>query len=178
MKICPTVFSLNLSIHIFGLLTGIFNTKDLNKNLQTLIFKWQDLIISQQNSLVVITYSLLMKARQAQSLANWVHLMSDGEETFNIFLTLSFADLHIDELHRLLPGSEEYLDKIVVKNLKQIPAGEDPDSYIESSKDFKLRSEAISKNGDVASFFFDKKLRLLLDRVLIKCLGVVDYIIR
>ena len=96
------------------------------------------------------------KVRQAHSLINWVHMMSDGLETFNIFLTLSFADIHITELYRLLPGSEQYLDKEVVKSMKDVPAGKDPTKYIDRATDHRLRSEAVNQNGDVASFFSTK----------------------
>ena len=70
------------------------------------------------------------EAKKALSFVNWVHIMSDMRETFNIFVTLSFADLHERALHRLLPGHEEYLDKIVVNSLEQIPAGCDQSRYI------------------------------------------------
>ena len=40
-------------------------------------------------------------------------MRSNDTETYNAFLTFSNADLHHDELHRLLPGHEEYIDKTV-----------------------------------------------------------------
>ena len=118
------------------------------------------------------------KVRQAYSLVNWVHITSDGLETFNLFLTLSFADIHIRELHALLPGNEKYIDKKVVKSMKDVPPGDNPAEYIDQSTDHRLRSEAINQNGDITSFFLNKKLELLIEEVLIKCLGVMDYLIR
>ena len=119
------------------------------------------------------------KTKEAYSLVNWVHLMSDGQDTFNLFLTLSFADIHIKELHRLLsPDSDAYINKKVVKCMADVPPGDDPNHYITKAEDFKLRSEAIGKNGHIATFFFNMKLNLLLDMVLKDCLGVIDYIIR
>ena len=105
--------------------------------------------------------------------------MSDGQDTFNLFLTLSFANIHIKELHRLLsPDSDAYINKKVVKCMADVPPGDDPNQYITKAEDFKLRSEAIGKNGHIATFFFNMKLNLLLDMVLKDCLGVIDYIIR
>ena len=66
------------------------------------------------------------EGKKSWSLVNWVHIMSDMKETFNLFVTLSFADLHEPALHRLLPGHELYLNKTVVNSLDQIPAGSDP----------------------------------------------------
>ena len=118
------------------------------------------------------------QANQAYSLVNWVHLTSDGQDTFNLFLTLSFADIHIYELHQLLDPDRTYIDKKVVNHMRDVPAGENPDDYIDKATDYKLRAEAVSRNGDVASYFFSKKLKLLIEEVLKKCLGVVDWIIR
>ena len=44
------------------------------------------------------------ESKKALSFVNFVHYLSDMEETFNLFLTLSFPDLHEPALHRLLPG--------------------------------------------------------------------------
>ena len=118
------------------------------------------------------------KTSEAHSLVNWVHLTSDGQDTFNLFLTVSFADNHIRELHNLLDTDRTYIDKIVIKNMRDVPAGANPADYIDKATDYRLRAEAVSKNGDVASYFFDKKLKLLIDEVLKKCLGVEDFIIR
>ena len=112
------------------------------------------------------------------SMVNWIHMMSDGQDTFNFFLTLSLADNHIYELHQLLDPDRTYIDKTVVKHMRDVPAGENPDNYIDKATDYRLRAEAVSRNGDVASFFFNKKLNLLIEEVLKKCLGVVDWIIR
>ena len=59
------------------------------------------------------------KRNQAYSLVDWVHLMSDNTETFTLFLTLSFTDNHILELHRLLDTEKRYIDKIVVNHAKE-----------------------------------------------------------
>ena len=77
------------------------------------------------------------KTKEAFSLVNWIHLMSDGKDTFNVFLTLSFADLHINELHRLLhPDCDAYIDKIVVKSMADVPPGDDPTNYVTKADDF------------------------------------------
>ena len=103
--------------------------------------------------------------------------MSKTEETMNLFLTLSFPDLHEPALHRLLPGSERYLDKTVVSSLADLPPGADPELYIDSATDHLLRSEAVALNCDVCSAYLNKKLWLFHKHIL-KKLGVIDYIIR
>jgi hypothetical protein len=118
------------------------------------------------------------KRGQAYSLVNWVHLTSEGLETFNVFLTLSFSDNHITELHRLLDPDNTYIDKIVVRHESEIPAAADPNDYITRSTQNRMRAEAVSAQPDVASEFLHKKLTLLKDMVLIPCLGAIDWIIR
>ena len=117
------------------------------------------------------------EAKKALSFVNFVHIKSDMSETFSIFLTLSFADLHEPVLHRLLPGSELYLGKTVVSSLADIPPGSNPEHYIDSATDNKLRSEAVAANSDVCSAYLDRKFWLFFGHVL-KPLGVLDYIIR
>ena len=117
------------------------------------------------------------EAKKSMSFVNWVHIMSDMKETFNLFVTLSIADLHEPALHRLLPGHELYMDKKVVNSLDQIPDGSDPDEYILASRDFRLRTEAVAKNGHIVCQYVNKKLWSFFEHVL-KPLGVVDYIVR
>ena len=118
------------------------------------------------------------KRNQAYSLVDWVHLMSDNTETFSLFLTLSFADNHILELHRLLDTENRYIDKIVVNNASEIPADANPEDYITLAQQNKMRVEAVASQPDVASEFLNKKLNLLLEHVLVPCLGALDWIIR
>ena len=118
------------------------------------------------------------KRNQAYSLVDWVHLMSDNTETFTLFLTLSFADNHILELHRLLDTENRYIDKIVVDNASEIPADANPEDYITLAQQNKMRVEAVASQPDVASEFLNKKLNLLLEHVLVPCLGALDWIIR
>ena len=103
--------------------------------------------------------------------------MSNNKETMNMFLTLSFPDLHDPNLHRLLPGSERYLGKTVVASLADIPPGSDPEQYIDSATDIRLRTEAVNKNPDICCAYLDKKLWLFFEHVL-KPFGVTDYILR
>ena len=98
-------------------------------------------------------------------------------ETFNLFLTLSFADLHDPLLHRLLPGSCRYLGKIVVSSLSDVPEGSNPDDYIDAATDNRLRAEAVAANCDICSIYLNKKLWLFFQHVLVP-LGVIDYILR
>ena len=117
------------------------------------------------------------ESKKALSFVNYVHILSGMDETMNLFLTLSFADLHEPALHRLLPGSELYLGKTIVSSLADIPPGGNPEQYIDSATDNKLRSEAVAANSDVCSAYLDRKFWLFFEHVL-KPLGVLDYIIR
>ena len=117
------------------------------------------------------------ESKKALSFVNYVHYLSAANETMNLFVTLSFADLHEPALHRLLPGSERYLGKTVVSSLADIPPGADPEQFIDSATDHLLRSEAVAKNCDLCSEYLNKKFWSFYRNVL-KPLGVIDYIVR
>ena len=118
------------------------------------------------------------EAKKAAALEKWLRITSNGEEMFNVFLTFSMPDRHINELHRLLPGSDAYLNKKVIPNLSEIPPDEDPDMYIDEKTDYMLRSRALNQNGGIVDWFAQKKITLLTEKVLREALGIVDYIIR
>ena len=94
-------------------------------------------------------------------------IISEEREMFNLFLTFSIADLHDNFLHRLLPKSytKNYLDKKVVKNLNDIPDGEERSKYIDEKRDILLRKKAINENCDICNEYFIKKLDLLWKHV-------------
>ena len=117
------------------------------------------------------------EAKKSLSLINFIHIMSDMEETMNLFVTLSFADQHDPALHLLFDESHHYLNKTVVNSLADIPEGGRPGDYILASEDHRLRTEAVQKNGDIVCQYLDKKLWLFFEHVL-KPLGVIDYILR
>ena len=85
--------------------------------------------------------------------SRFLEIISNGQDRMNVFLTFSFPDSHIKELHALLPGSEKYLGKTVVKTLEEIPPGEDQNNYILQSEDFNLRRKAINDNGHIVDEF-------------------------
>ena len=118
------------------------------------------------------------KRNEAFALVEFVHLTSDMQETFNVFLTLSFPDNHITEMHRLLDPSNEYIGKIVVNSQAEIPLGADQTDYITRARQNKLRVEAVAQQPHICSEFLNKKLQLLIDHVLVPCLGAIDWIIR
>merc|ERR1719264_613167 len=53
---------------------------------------------------------------KAISYLKWLRIDSLDEKMFNFFQTFSAADLHFDDLHKILPGHEKYLGKRVVEN--------------------------------------------------------------
>ena len=95
----------------------------------------------------------------------------------NLFLTLSFADLHDPALHRLFLNSDKYLGKTVVNAWADVPEGELLENYILSSEDHRLRTQAVEMNGDIVCKYLDKKLWLFFEHVL-RPMGVIDYILR
>ena len=103
---------------------------------------------------------------------------SDGDEGFNIFLTFSLPDLHLQELHRLLPGSSAYLDKIVVQSEADIPPGADPANYITKKMDNALRLAAISNNTPLVTEFAQRRIQELFKEVLICEMGLTDHACR
>ena len=118
------------------------------------------------------------ESKKAIALERWIRIMSNGKEMLNTFLTFSFPDIHMEELHKLLPGSDQYLGKIILADLKDIPPGSDPSIYMDQKTDFRLRSRALSENGHIVDWFGRKRLNVLIEKVLINVLGMSDYIIR
>ena len=84
------------------------------------------------------------EAKKAAALEKWLRLSSNGEEMFNVFLTFSMPDRHINELHRLLPGSDAYLNKKVIPNLSDILPDQDSDMYIDETLAWPRRTGRIS----------------------------------
>ena len=115
---------------------------------------------------------------KAVSLVRHIRIDSDEEDFCNLFLTFSSADLHWPELRRLLPESEHYLKKTVVKSMSDIPESSEQGEYITENMDYFLRHKAICDNADICKHFFKKRFKLLLHIILIKHLKMKDYIIR
>ena len=74
-----------------------------------------------------------------------MRMASNNEETFNAFLTFSVADLHSDDLHRHLPGSDAYLPKTVVQSWADIPVGANAAQYITKREDYEKRMKVSIK---------------------------------
>ena len=79
---------------------------------------------------------------------------------FNGFLTFSAADNHWDELHRLLPGHEEYMGKRLVKSLEDVEESEQ-DNCINETLDYILRKTAVDQNQDIVNEFFMKRVKTM-----------------
>ena len=118
------------------------------------------------------------ESKKAIALERLIRIMSNGKEMLNTFLTFSLPDLHMEELHKILPGSDQYLGKIIVADITDIPPGSDPSMYIDEKTDFRLRSLALSGNGNVVDWFARKRLNVLIEEVLINVFGMGDFIIR
>ena len=118
------------------------------------------------------------ESKKAVAMEQWIRIVSNGEEMLNTFLTFSLPDFHMEELHRLLPGSEQYLGKIVVPKMTDVPPEADPDDYIDEKTDFLLRKKALKENGHIVEYFGQKKLDILVQKVLHDTLGCLDYVIR
>ena len=118
------------------------------------------------------------EAKKSVAMERWIRLKSNGEEMLNVFLTFSLPDQHMEELHRLLPGHEEYLGKIVVPKLTDIPPEADPCLYIDEKTDYILRSTAINQNGHIVDWFSQKRMEILIKKVLQDTMGITDFILR
>ena len=82
------------------------------------------------------------KISLATSYLRHIRITSKETKMFNGFLTFSAADNHWDELHRLLPGHEEYMGKRLVKSLEDVEESEQ-DNCITESLDYILRKTAV-----------------------------------
>lgn len=113
---------------------------------------------------------------KAISFVKYLRITSEDQKMFNFFQTFSAADLHWDDLHRLLPGSEHYLGKTVVDNLENV-AEEERDRCIASTEDCRLRIANIKRHADIVDAYFKHRIDLLLKKVL-PVLGSREYICR
>lgn len=113
---------------------------------------------------------------KAISFSKYLRIKSQDEKMFNFFQTFSAADLHWDDLHRLLPDSEHYLGKTVVDSLESVPE-EERDGCITSTEDCRLRIANIKRHADIVDAYFKHRIDLLLEKVL-PVLGSEEYICR
>ena len=72
----------------------------------------------------------------AVSMTRWLDMQSESKKMFNLFLTFSFPDLHIPELHKLLPNSEEYYSKCLSLPMYHSLTEEEQDYVIETVQSF------------------------------------------
>ena len=116
--------------------------------------------------------------RKAVALEQWLEFYSQSTEAFNIFLTFTLPDLHLEELHRLLPGSEAYLHKIVVQSVADIPPGADANNYITKRQDYQLRQAAVQANGHLVTEFAQLRMQELMEVVLGPQFGLTEFLVR
>lgn len=104
-----------------------------------------------------------------------IRIVSNNKERFNVFITLSYPDNHLEHLHRLLPGHEQYLGKTVVPEMLE---GLNPLLFIDKSTDYLLRQKAINENGHIVNDFIHRRLDMLMKEILTQHLGVLDIMVR
>jgi hypothetical protein len=115
---------------------------------------------------------------QALAYLRFVRITSQDTEMLTFFQTLSAADLHWADLHRLLPGSESYMGKRVVKeDIFNSLSEEEQRGCILSTDDHVQRSAAVNDNGDLVDLYFHHRLHKLLD-IIRAAMKIEDYIIR
>jgi len=120
--------------------------------------------------------SFRFSADRAISFVKNLRIKSDDQEMFNFFQTFSAADLHWNDLHRLLPDSERYLGKTVVDSLENVPE-EERVGCITSTEDCRLRIANIKRHADIVDAYFKHRIDQLLEKVL-PVLGAQEYICR
>ena len=117
------------------------------------------------------------KISMAYSFLRNIRISSDDTEMFNGFLTYSMADTYWNDLHKLLPGSERYLGKKIVKCLNDIEQSE-RENCITEVEDWILRKIAVDENQDIVNAFFQKRVKTMWDEVLQPVFGGKYYIMR
>ena len=105
------------------------------------------------------------KISMAYSFLRNIRITSDDTEMFNGFLTYSMADNYWNDLHKLLPGSERYLGKRIVKCLNDVEESE-RENCITNVEDWILRKIAVDENQDIVNAFFQKRVKTMWDEVL------------
>ena len=111
----------------------------------------------------------------ALSLIRDVRIKTLDTEMFSTFLTVSAADLHWEDLHRLLDQDKNYISKIVIENDQEIPENEPQENYITKAENFHLRSEAIKNNQDIVAYHLYNRVQALSNNLL-KVLGLKNTI--
>ena len=125
------------------------------------------------NNLNVFTISLpgsssYFDKMAKQSLAYLDHMRarSDDKQKWDLFQTFSLPDLHLDSIHKILPGSKKYLGKTLVSKLSDIPEGEDPRGFLLKKDDFLLRTAMIDKHTATVVDFFIERVECFVNEVL------------
>jgi hypothetical protein len=115
---------------------------------------------------------------QALAYLRFVRITSHDTEMLTFFQTFSAADLHWPDLHWLLPGSESYMGKRVVKpDIFNSFSAEEQQRCILSTDDHVQRSAAVNDNGNLVDLYFHHRLHKLLD-IIGAAMKIEDYIIR
>ena len=118
------------------------------------------------------------KKSQGKAMAEHLRYRSEDTEMFNLFLTLSMADMHLKDLHELFPESTEYLNKTVVDPLEMPLDDSEAEKFITKSRDFNLRKDVINQNAYMVVNYFCSSVENLITEVLPKTIGVKDFVIR
>ena len=93
------------------------------------------------------------------------------------YMCLTFPLISID-LHEKFPESINYLDRIVIDNLDEIPPDADPNLYITKAQDFLERSQAVNRNSMYVVQHFIKRVELMLEEIFKPLFSCNDYTCR
>ena len=105
-------------------------------------------------------------AKQSLAYLDHMRARSDDEQKWDLFQTFSLPDLHLDSIHKILPGSKKYLGKTLVSKLSDIPEGEDPRGFLLKKDDFLLRTAMIDKHTATVVDFFIERVECFVKEVL------------
>ena len=105
-------------------------------------------------------------AKQSVAYLDHMRARSDDEQKWDLFQTFSLPDLHLDSIHKILPGSKKYLGKTLVSKLSDIPEGEDPRGFLLKKDDFLLRTAMIDKHTATVVDFFIERVECFVNEVL------------
>ena len=94
-------------------------------------------------------------------------LQATYNQTWTVFYTLSHADLHCPDLHRMLPGHERYMNS----------DGSRLDG-VDSRTDYRMRREALIEHPHIVAYHFYRRANEFRENVLKQVLGFDDFCAR
>ena len=117
-------------------------------------------------------------SKRAGAVVDMYRHFTDDAENFNVFYTISSADLHDPYFYNMFEEGRAHLKKTLVKHLNEIPPNANQDQYITTGEDYLWRRNFLEAHAHHYDIYYRKLLDLLLKIVIYPVLGAKDHIIR